>query len=263
MIIYHNFVDLIFAGAVFFAVPVSFESPYIFFAMLIGVLPVLAFWFYSKALMVEEVSRLSPLFQFIPIFVVLLSVMFLGEILSVQKYFGIFLIVFTSILISYRKSEHVRSVFFTFKLMIPFTALIAVYTVLNKYILGYMDFWSVFFWMMIGSWLGVTAMLAFSKPRKDFVEAVSSLGKNTFFIVLVGEGTYILGTIFSLIATSSGYVSLVSALAGLQQAFVFIYMLLLSLFIPTILKEETSKSIVMLKTFAIAMMFVGTWLVIG
>ncbi|MCW4016947.1 MAG: DMT family transporter [Candidatus Bathyarchaeota archaeon] len=259
--IYLNLVDLIFAGAVFVAVPVSFEFPYALFSMAVGMLPLFAFWFYSKALMVEEVSRITPLFQFIPIFVVLLSVLFLGELLSPQMYFGIALIVLTSMLISYRKTANGNLLSSAFKLMIPFTAILAVYTVLNKYLLGYLDYWSLFFWMMIGSCFGVLCMLAFSRPRKEFVEAVSQLGKRTFVVSLVGEGTYILGTICSLIATSLGYVSLVSALSGLQHFFVFIYMLLLSLFVPTILKEEISKTVVALKIVAIALMFVGTWLI--
>ncbi|MCW8802164.1 MAG: EamA family transporter [Candidatus Bathyarchaeota archaeon] len=261
MLIYLNFVDLIFAGAVYAFVPIAFNFPYCLFAMIIGLMPLLAFWFYSKSLMVEEVSRLAPLFQFIPIFVVFLSVMFLGELLSAQKYLGITLVVLTSILISYKKSEDGHSLSSAFKFMVPFTAIIAVYTVLNKFLLGYLDYWSVFFWMMIGSWLGVMVMLIFSKPRKAFVESVSHLGVRTFFITLAGEGSYILGTVFSLIATSLGFVSLVSALAGLQQFFVFVYMLFLSFFIPKILKEDISKNSLFLKIFAIALMFVGTWLV--
>ena len=259
--VYLNLVDLIFAGAVYVSTSVSFRFPYVLFAMAVGVLPLFAFWFYTKALMVEEVSRITPLFQFIPIFVVFLSVLFLGEILSAQKYFGIALIVLTSILISYRKSEDGTSLSAAFKLMIPFSAILAVYTVLNKYLLGYLDYWSVFFWMMIGSCCGVLFMLSFSKPRKEFIETVPLLGKRTFVVAFAGEGTYILGTICSLIATSLGYVSLVSALAGLQHFFVFVYMLFLSLFVPTILKEEISGNVVALKIVAIALIFVGTWLI--
>ena len=262
MLIYLNFVDLIFAGVVFVCIPVVFNFLYSLFAMVMGLLPLLAFWFYSKALVVEEISRLAPLFQFIPIFVVFLSVVFLGELLNVQKYLGIALLVLMSILISYKKSEDGHSLSSAFKFMVPFTAVIAVYTVLNKFLLGYLDYWSVFFWMMIGSWLGVMVMLLFSKPRKVFVESVFHLGTRTFIITLVGEGSYILGTVFSLIATSLGYVSLVSALAGLQQVFVFVYMLLLSFFVPKILKEDINKNAVFLKIFAIALMFVGTWLLV-
>jgi len=261
MLIYLNFVDLIFASVVFVLTPVSFQFPYVLFAMAIGVLPLIAFWFYCKALMIEEVSRLSPLFQFIPIFVVLLSVMFLDEILSTHKYVGIVVIVLTSILISYKKSEDGHSISSAIKFMIPFAAIIAVYTVSNKLLLSYLDYWSVFFWLMIGSWFGVLFLLLFSKPRKVFVKSVYNLGKRTFVVTFAGEGTYILGTIFSLIATSLGYVSLVSALAGLQHVFVFVYMLLLSSFVPAILKEETSRTVVTLKIFSIVLMFLGTWLV--
>ncbi|MDG6221759.1 MAG: EamA family transporter [Candidatus Bathyarchaeota archaeon] len=261
MIIYLNFVDLIFAGSVYVFFPVSFSFPYAFFAMFTGILPVIGFWFYSKALMVEEASRLAPLFQFIPLFVALMSVLFLGEILSTQQYVGIGLIILTSILISYKKSENEHSLSSAFKLMIPFSAIIAVYSVLNKVLLGYFDFWSVFFWMMIGSWVGVLFLLLFSKPRKAFFESVSHLGARTFITTLAGEGSYILGTIFLLISSSLGYISLVSAIAGLQQFFVFIYMVLLSLFMPTILKEDISRNVLALKIFAIALMFVGTWMV--
>lgn len=261
IVIYLNFVDLIFAGTVYVFTSVSFSFPYVLFVMVVGVMPVIAFWFYTKALLVEEISRITPLFQFIPIFVVVLSVLFLGEILSIQRYFGIALIVVTSLLISYRKTDNGNSLSSAFKLMIPFTAILAVYTVLNKYLLGYLDFWSVFFWMMIGSWFGVVLMLGFSTPREEFVSTVSHLGKRTFLIVFFGEGTYILGTIFSLIATSMGYVSLISALAGLQHFFVFVYVLLLSLFVPRILKEEMNKPVIALKIIAITLMFVGTWLI--
>ena len=261
MIIYLNFVDLIFAGVVLVFVPVSFSFPYVVFAMLIGIMPVVGFWFYSKALMVEEASRLTPLFQFIPPFVALMSVMFLGEILSAQQYAGIALIILTSILISYKKSETGHSLLSVFRVMVPFAAIIAIYTVLSKLLLGYLDYWSVFFWMMIGSWLSVLVLLLFSKPRNAFVKSVSHLGARTFFTTLAGEGSYILGTIFLLIASSLGYVSLVSALAGLQQFFVFVFMVLLSVFVPTILKEDISRNVLTLKIFAISLMFVGTWLV--
>lgn len=260
MVIYLNFVDLIFAAFVYATTSISFQYPYAVLAMLVGMISPLAFWFYSKALMVEEISRITPLFQFIPIFVVLLSVVFLNEILSAQKYLGIALIVLTSLLISYRKSENGGSLSAAFRLMVPFAVIIAVYTVLNKYLLGYMDPWSVFFWMMIGSFLLVLVMMAFGKPREAFVQTAKDTGTKTFFVTVACEGLYVAGTICALLAMSTGYVSLVSTLAGLQNFFVFIFMLLLSLFVPNVLKEETTKSVVAIKSVAVALMFVGTWL---
>jgi hypothetical protein len=115
--------------------------------------------------------------------------------------------------------------------------------------------------MLIGSTFGILFLLSFSKPRNEFVEAVPNIGRKTFVVAVVSEGTYVLGTVCSLIAMSLGYVSLVSAFGGLQHFFVFVYMLLLSLFMPKILKEEISRNVVALKISAIALMFVGTWLI--
>ena len=258
---YLHFIDLIFAGIIYFVAPISFQFPYALFAMVVGLFPLGAFWFYTKALRVEEVSRVTPLFQFIPIIVVFLSALFLDEILSVQKYFGIALIVVTSLLISYRKSENGNSLSAAFKFMIPFSVILSVYTILLKHLLSYLDYWSIFFWMIIGSFFGVLLLLAFSKPRREFAETVPTLGLRTFVVAVVSEGLYVLGTVSSLIAMSLGFASLVSALAGLQHFFVFVYMLLLSLFVPTILKEETSRNVLALKIVAIALMFVETWLI--
>lgn len=261
LVSYLNLLDLFFGAIIYFFAPISWSFPYVFFAMAVGLLPLLAFWFYTKALMVEEISRITPLFQFIPIFVVLLSAIFLNEILSLQKYFGIALIVVTSIVISYRKAGNGNSLSSAFKLMIPFTFILSVYTILLKYLLGYLDYWSIFFWMIIGSFFGILVLLSFSRPRREFIETIPGIGGRTFVVAFIGECAYVLGVICSLIATSLGYVSLVSALSGLQHFFVFVYMLLLSMFVPKILKEEINKRVVILKVSAIALMFVGTWLV--
>ena len=261
MLSFMGFVDLFFAVVIYLVTPASFVFPYVLFAMVVGLMPLLGFWFYSKALMVEEISRITPLFQFIPIFVVLLSVMFLNEILSVQRYFGVAIIIVASILISYRNSKSGKSLSSALKFMIPFSVVLAVHAILEKFLLSYIDYWSVFFWNILGSFCGVLFLLAFSKPRREFAEAVSVVGKRAFLVVFVGEGVYFLGTICWLIAASMGYVSLVSAFAGLQHFFVFIYVLLSSLFVPHHLKEEMTTGVIVLKISAIALMFAGTWLV--
>jgi uncharacterized membrane protein len=261
MLAFMAFMDLFFAVVICLVTPVGFVFPYAFFAMGVGLMPLLGFWFYSKALMVEEISRITPLFQFIPIFVVLLSVAFLNEILSAQRYVGVAVIIFASILISYRSSASGKSLSSALKFMVPFSVVLAVHATLEKFLLSHMDYWSVFFWNIMGAFCGVLFLLAFSKPRRELAEAVSAVGKRAFFVMFVGEGVYFLGTICWLIAASTGYVSLVSAFAGLQHFFVFIYVLLSSLFMPHHLKEEMTWGVMALKISAIALMFAGTWLV--
>jgi len=261
MLSFMGFIDVIFAVIVCLVNPVSFIFPYVLFAMAVGLMPLLAFWFYSKALMVEEISRITPLFQFIPIFVVLLSVIFLNEILSVQRYFGVAIILIAAVLISYRNSKSGKSLSSALKFMIPFSLVLSVHSILEKLLLTHIDYWSVFFWNLLGAFCGILFLLSFSKPRREFTETVHTVGKRAFFLVLVGEAVYFLGTICWLIAASMGYVSLVSAFAGLQHFFVFIYVLLSSLFVPKLLKEEMTRGVIALKISAIALMFAGTWLI--
>jgi drug/metabolite transporter (DMT)-like permease len=146
--------------------------------------------------------------------------------------------------------------------MIPFAVLIAIYTISDKILLGYLDFWSVFFWNIVGTFCGVGLLLFSSRLRKAIRVAVTNAGKKAVFTAFIGEGLYIMGTICSLVALSLVDASLASALFGLQPFFVFFYSLLLSLFLPKILNEDISKSILLLKVAAIALMLIGTWLVI-
>jgi len=75
------------------------------------------------------------------------------------------------------------------------------------------------------------------------------------------ESLNLLGVLFITIATSIGYVTLVNALSSIQPFFVLLFTVLLSIFYPSILKEELSKSIIFLKILAIVLMFSGAILI--
>jgi len=263
MLSFMGFIDMAVAFIIFLVSPANLVFPYTVFAMLVGVMPLLAFWFYSKALMVEEISRISPLSQFVPIFVAFLSVIFLDEILTVQRYLGIAIIILASALISYRRSKTGGSLSSALKFMLPFAVVLAVHSILEKFLLSYLDYWSLFFWNLLGGFCGMLFLMLFPKLRREFTETVRIVGRRAFFVVLVGEGMYFLGSIFWLIAASMDYVSLVSALAGLQSFFVFVYVIFSSLFVPQHLEEDLSRGVIVLKISAIALIIAGTWLVAG
>jgi hypothetical protein len=65
----------------------------------------------------------------------------------------------------------------------------------------------------------------------------------------------------SVAAVSLGPVTLVTALSSLQPFFVLVFALLLSRFLPGVLKEETGASTVLLKPASIALMFAGAVLI--
>ena len=253
--------DAVFAFTVLISGAVEYVFPYSLLAFAAGLMPLMAFWFYSKALITEEVSRIVTLFQLIPVFVVFLSVIFLNEILGTQRYLGIGLIVIASILISYKKAGK-KSFSGVLKFMVPFGIIIAAYTVVDKTLLAYLDFWSVFFWNVLGTFTGALLLLVLPKPRVEIVKTISAVGKKAVFTTFVGEGLYVTGTICSLIALSLIDASLASSLAGLQPFYVFFYTIVLSRLSPGILEEEKNRKTLLLKVSAVTLMLIRTWLVV-
>ena len=253
--------DAVFAVAVLVFGTVTYSFPYSLLALAAGLMPLTAFWFFSKAIITEEVSRIATLFQLIPVFVVFLSVIFLNEILGIQRYLGIGLIVTASILISYKKADK-KPFSGALKFMIPFGILIAAYTITDKTLLSYLDHWTVFFWNLLGTFLGALFLLILPKPRTEIIKTTSTVGKKAIFTTFAGEGLYVIGTICSLIALSLADASLASSLFGLQPFYVFFYAIILSLFLPRILKEKINKETLLLKASAVALMFIGTWLIV-
>jgi drug/metabolite transporter (DMT)-like permease len=242
--------------------PLAIKFPYTIYALIVGLLPPFAFWFYSKALLVEEISRIITLFQLIPVFVAFLSVIFLNELLGPQKYLGIIIIVVASLIISYKKTKGKTSFSKAFKYIIPFGLIIAIYTILEKHLLLYFEFWSLFFWNVTGALIGVIILLSFRKPRPQFTKKIPTIGKKGLFITFIGEGIYVTGALFSLLALSSTEASIASALFGLQPFYIFFYTLFISIFLPKILKEELTKQVIATKITAIILMFTGTYLIL-
>ncbi len=74
--------------------------------LVIGMILGLVFVLYNKALLIEEVSRVTPLFYLSPLFVLLFASLFPGESLSLKRYPGIGLLVFSAISVSLRGAEH-------------------------------------------------------------------------------------------------------------------------------------------------------------
>lgn len=254
--------DALFAFATLSFTSIEVKLPWTLYALAVGSMPLLAFWFYSKALLVEEISRIVTLFQLIPVFVALLSAVFLNEILFPKEYSGIILIVISSTLISYKKADKEKNFSGAFKFMIPFGLIIATYTIIEKYLLAYFDVWSLFFWSVMGAFLGVTFLLCVTKPRKEFISKITTVGKTSILLTFLGEGIYVMGTLSSLLALSLADASIVSALFGLQPFFVFFYMLFVSTFLPGVLREELTKKAIVVKICAIALMFIGTSLIV-
>jgi len=229
--------------------------------VIIGLIPVL----YNKAMMLEEASRVVPMFYLNPIFILPLAYIFLNETLSFQKYAGVFLLVISAVLISYKKLKRKFGLSPALVYILIFSLVWAGYEVSTKYIFSFIDYFSFLFWTVIGALFGGLILLFIPKIRDDFIVDMRKANKKkVFFWRLITVAVYYYTGIISIyIAISIGLVSLVSAIPSLQPLFVLLYTLLLSFFMSKILSEKSDKLIIFTKILSIILIFVGTWLVVS
>lgn len=258
--IFLTIIDCIFFFGVYVLVPTQFYYPYGLYSMVIGALISYCFYFYYHAMKNDEGSRAVSLMQTHPLLTVVLSAIILGEILKIGQYVGIALLVMSSVIISHKKTEGGRKRSAALKHALVFALMVSLYNIATKYILGYMDYWSYFFWGSMGVLLNVFFLLLVKSIRTDFFALLGAVNKKTVLVCTVKEGLWMGGDLLSLAAFSLGPVSIVSALGSLQPFFVLIIATGISLFLPHILKEDIERQHLLEKLMATVLIFVGLWL---
>ena len=214
--------------------------------------------FYFKAAKIEEISRIVPLFSLVPLFVAILSAIFLGEIFTITTYLGIAFLVIGAILISSRKLTKI-SVGKAFWFTILGILSISINYVITKYLLSFADFWTIFSYTRMGAFLAVIPI--FFLNYHDLVHIVKVHGKKVVGVMTANEALNVLAVLFITIAAATGFITLVNALASIQPFFVLVFAVVLSIWYPKILREEITKSTVFIKLVAIILLFIGVLLI--
>ena len=233
--------------------------------LVLGIIFGLAFVLYNKALLVEEVSRVTPLFYLAPLFVLILSALFLGEHLPTRRYIGIGLMVLSAILVSFRwperKSFSVSPALF---MMLFLDLLIAGKDVIAKFLFSYIDYWTYLFWFVLGNIVVRPFLLLHPNIKRRFIADIKSLQPRIYLLCFVNSALAWLGYVLYFDAISRTYVSLVSAIPSTQPFFVFIFAIVLGVFYPELIKENISeKSSVLVKGSATVMILVGAYLIVS
>jgi len=218
------------------------EKSFILLGIVAGIIRIFAILFLTEGLVRSEVSRvvpaiggLLPIFSFLFFFLVSPS----QEILSITQITAFIFLVLGSILISMREISF-RS-FSLNNIKYPITAafLYASTFFLTKTLFLKTSFLHGFFLIILGGGLGTLYFLIFKKDRELIISQ-----KPTQKI----SGLFILGQIFGGAAITSQYyavflakpsqVPLINALEGIRYVFLFLFVFLLSLWQPQLLKEE-------------------------
>lgn len=231
----------------------------IFLGILAGIFEILSFLFYYKAVKIEEISRVVPLYYLMNFFILIFAFIFFKETFTFTKYLGIFFLVIGAILISQKDSINFK---FNkaFWLMILAAIAYAVSVIIIKYLLNFADFWTIFSYTKgVGAAVALVpvAFLNFKEISRELVKN----GRKAFSAILVAVLLGVLGGLFITIAISSGSVTLANVLSSIQPFFVLAIASIISIFYPSIFKEELSKNNIIIKVVATVLMFIGVILI--
>lgn len=217
---------------------------------------------YYKALSLDETSNVVPLFQFYPIFVLILSFFLLKEQFSLIQYFGCALIVGAGFLLSVEKVD--RKIFRlrkSFYYMMLSCLLFAVAQILYKFGVEVVPFWNTLPYEAFGIAVGALTVALYKGNFNQFIHETKKFKRRVFVFLFLNEFVYILARYTGYFALSLLSVGIVSIIAGLQPLFVLIYGIILSIWFPYILKEVVTKKTVSLKLFSIFIIIIGSYFI--
>lgn len=212
---------------------------------------------YYKAVQYDEISKIKMIDQIGPIFVLVLSFLFLGEILTKNHFIGFLFLISAGLVVSYKKVKNSFKLSKAFYYMLISTFLAALYYVSSKHIFSVTSFWSAFMWLRLTSF---TALFVLFIPsvRKQFAETFKGMKSKVRgllgFKMLIDFSAFI----FSGYSILYGPISLVTALNNsINPLFVFMITLSTSIYIPNIIKEDIDKRTILTKILAIALIITG------
>lgn len=228
-----------------------------------GAIQIIIFLSYFKALSLEEATRVSPLFQMIPVFSLLFGAFFLGEALKPIALVGFVLIFSGGFLLSAKKFD--RRIFLprpAFWLMMVASIGSASISVIFKLVVGLNNFWQTIAWENLGTAFGGLLVFVFiSSYRTQFLLAMKKMPFSVYGLILVDEGFYFLGRIGIRYALTIAPVALVSVMLGVQPIFVLVYAILLTIFAPKLIKEDISFKTISTKLLFMAVILIGVYLI--
>lgn len=231
---------------------------YLFIAVLIGLLSILALLALFNALKIHEASRVVPIVGAIqPIVIFFLAFSFLHERLSLFEIIAVAFFIIGGILITIEFGKKKKNGFKWLIYAILSGVLFGILYSMNKYLFNELGFINGFVWPRITTCLVALLFLLdkrFLNELKLNLKTSKSSSKGLF---LIGQACG--ASFFVLInyAISLGSVTIVNSMQGLQYAFVLIMTTILAYFSPKLIKENFNIKILIQKVFAIILIAFG------
>jgi len=226
-----------------------------------GAILVASFIPYLYVIETEEASWASTLFQMIPVFGYFLGLIFLQEYLSFTQIAGSLLIITGAITISLDLSQKVNLKLRQFLLMALSSFMIAVNGLIFKVVALNQNFWGTAFWEYMGGFIFVVILFAgIPLYRRQFIATIE---KSRSMVIGIGIFSELMNVAAKLLANFASLIApltLVWVVNSFQPLIVLIYAIILTIFIPDWGKENISMKSLTQKLIAIAVMFLGSYI---
>lgn len=259
-------IDFVVGVLLALAFGISIASPiYVLSGIAAGFCEGFAFIPYIKSMSMEDASTIAPLSQLIPLFVLILSAIFLKEHLIINQYGAFALLMIGSLLLSIEKGsgKMVFSIRKAFWYMIVSDIIFAIENVLVKNWSSPIDIWQIFIFQRIGVGICRALMCFVPSIRSVTILEFKNIKLLNLSVMVLDDLLWTSAVYLSYQAIARGSASLVTALIGLQLVFTFILEASLSLFFPKIMKSVYTLPSILLKICAIALIFGGVWTLQG
>ncbi len=250
-----GWIQLLFGIGVIIAFPYTGTLTQGIMAFLIGIGISITYALYYYTLSLEEATRAISVWYTFPVITAIMAAIFLGETLPAWKYLAIALAAAGAVIIGMKqfKGFVMRKGFY---LILLNSFIVSINSIATKYVLENLSFLNLFSIQSIGLATGATLSLAVIHTRKHLPNAL----RNAHFVFLAEAITFA-AVLTALAAVARTQISLVNAMSALQPLYLLIYMLIISTFIPKILKEIFTRKTLTLKAISVLMIVIGTFLV--
>lgn len=226
--------------------------------MLGGILWVFPFILYYYALNFEEASRVALFLQFVQVFTLIGSFIFLHERFTLNQWLAFALLFSGGILAAFKRSNG-KWHFSKFIILIALACVCWASSdiLFRKASLEIGDFWTSFSWYFLGSFLVAPLMMIIPKYSREMFSHFKGLSRHGYILLFVDQFIGTLGSVFFAYALSAGLASLTGVLQAVQPLAAFTMALILPRFIREIDHENTSQGTLVLKGISFVLILAG------
>jgi len=247
--------------AIFLFVGVPELNWYSLIPIATGMVLIYSYGFYGKALEQGDTSSLVILFKLIPVITVILAFAFLGQTLSSNELVGFVVVLVGATIVSFEKS---KGIFIKgFGMILIAILMWSVMTLFIDYGLTKMSFWDYFMLDNLGSAFAGLTMFIVPSIRRQVIEGIKTarVSKYVWFSwnnILDFFGQMSIKKALA-IAPSAG---LVTVVMQVQSFYAILIGVLLTLLIPSVIKEDISAPTLIKKSIGAAIMFSGVYILL-